>query len=354
MGPEIKTIRFGGRLVGPGQPPFIVAEMSGNHNGSLERALKIVDAAADAGAHAVKIQTYTADTMTLNLNRGAFMIRDPKSLWKGYSLHKLYQRAFTPWKWHTAIFDRCRKRGLIGFSTPFDMSAVKFLESLHVPLYKVASFENIDLPLIRKIASLQKPVIISTGMASAAEIDEAVQAARAAGAKELVLLKCTSSYPASPKESNLRTIPHLRELFHCPVGLSDHTLGMGASIAAIALGACVLERHFTLSRADGGVDSAFSLEPHELKQLVIESRVAWEALGGIHYGPTQSERGSLQHRRSLYITKDVKAGEKLTRANLRSVRPGLGLPPKYFDMVLGKRANRDLRRGTPLKWSMIG
>jgi len=340
------------KLIGENSKPFIIAEMSGNHNQSLERALEIVDAAAKAGAHALKLQTYTAETMTIDICDGEFCITDDKSLWNGKSLYKLYQEAYTPWEWHKPIFNRCKDLGLIGFSTPFDESAIEFLEDLDVPCYKIASFENIDLPLIRKVAATGKPMIISTGMASLAELDEAVRAAREAGCQDIALLKCTSNYPASPVNSNLKTIPHMRELFNCEVGLSDHTLGIGVAIASIALGASIIEKHFTLNRADGGVDSAFSLEPQEMKALVDGTELAWQALGKVSYGPTEKEKASLQFRRSLYVTQDMKAGDVFTAENMRSIRPGLGLKPKYFDIILGKKAIRDITRGTPVKWNL--
>src|SRR5512138_431644 len=296
-----RPIEIGKHRLGPGHPPFIIAEMSGNHNGSLDRALEIVEMAANAGAHALKLQTYTADTMTIDLSEREFFISDPSSLWNGNSLYQLYQQAHTPWEWHKPIFDRCRALGMIGFSTPFDATAVAFLETLDVPCYKVASFENTDLPLVRKVAATGKPMIISTGLASVAELGETVQAARDAGARDLVLLKCTSAYPASPENSNLNTIPHMRTLFGCHVGLSDHTMGIGAAVASAALGAVAIEKHVTLRRAEGGVDSAFSLEPDELSALVIETQRAVQAMGGVSYGPTEAERKSLVFRRSLYI-----------------------------------------------------
>ncbi len=341
------------RVIGPGSPPFVIAEMSGNHNQSLERALAIVDAAAAAGAHALKIQTYTADTMTLELTEGEFSIDDADSLWKGSSLHELYAQASTPWEWHEPIMRRARARGLVCFSTPFDESAVDFLEELQVPAYKIASFENVHLPLIRRAAATGKPLIISTGMATVAEVDEAVRAARGAGCRDLVLLKCTSTYPATPDNTNVLTIPHMRTLFGCEVGLSDHTMGVGVSVAAVAHGATVIEKHFTLARADGGVDSTFSLEPDELTALVVETERAWRSLGQVSYGPTEKERKSLQFRRSLYVASDVKEGEPFTRENLRAIRPGLGLPPKYLDVLLGKTAKRDLSKGTPLGWDAL-
>jgi len=345
--------QIGHRWVGKGHRPFIIAEMSGNHNQSLERALAIVEAAAAAGADAVKLQTYTADTMTLDIHEGDFFIEDPNSLWKGQSLYHLYQEAYTPWEWHEPIFRRCRELGLLAFSTPFDESAVDFLESLDVPAYKIASFENTDLVLIRKAAATGKPLIISTGMATAAELDEAVRAAREAGAKHIVLLKCTSTYPASPENSNLATIPHMESLFGCQVGLSDHTMGVGVAVAAVALGATVIEKHFTLSRADGGVDAAFSMEPEEFRRLVEETKRAWQALGRVHYGPTEAEKPSLKHRRSLYVSRDIKAGEPFTRDNVKAIRPGLGLPTKYLEAVLGKTAKRDVKKGTPVTWDLF-
>ena len=350
----ISEIRIADRLVGPAHAPFVIAEMSGNHNQSLERALDIVAAVARAGAHALKIQTYTPDTMTLDLDEREFHIGDPKSPWCGTSLYKLYAEAYTPWEWHRPIFDRARELGIAAFSTPFDHTAVDFLEELDVPCYKIASFENTDLPLIRRAAATGKPLIISTGMATAAELDETVHAARDAGCKDLILLKCTSTYPASPSSTNIRTIPHLRELFDCQVGLSDHTGGIGVSVGSVVLGATVIEKHFTLARADGGVDSTFSIEPSELSQLVVETERAWQALGTVQYGPTDAEKKSLQFRRSLYVTDELKAGDELTTGNLRAIRPGLGLPPRFMLQVLGKRVNQNIPRGTPFSWSMIG
>lgn len=349
----MREIAIADRLVGQTQSPFIVAEMSGNHNQSLERALAIVEAAAQAGAHAIKLQTYTADTMTLDLDSNEFFISDPDNLWKGTSLYKLYQQAYTPWEWHKPIFDRCRELGMIAFSTPFDDSAVDFLESLEVPCYKIASFENTDLPLIRKVAETGKPMIISTGMASIADLDETVRTARESGCQELILLKCTSSYPSSPEDSNLVTIPHMRDLFNCQIGLSDHTMGMGAALTSIALGATFIEKHFTLARADGGVDSAFSMEPQELQSLVIESEKAWQALGKISYGPGEKEAASLKFRRSLYIAQDMQAGETLTTKNLRLIRPGYGLAPRYYELVLGRAVKIDVKKGSPLTWDLV-
>ena len=347
-------IVIGKRIIGLGYPPFIIAEMSGNHNQSLERALEIVEAAAKSGAHALKIQTYTPDTMTLDLDEREFHISDPKSLWAGTSLYKLYGEAYTPWEWHKPIFDRVRELGMIPFSTPFDDTAVDFLESLEVPCYKIASFENTDLPLIRRVAATGKPLIISTGMATVAELDETVRAAREAGCNDLILLKCTSTYPATPENTNILTIPHLRELFGCEVGLSDHTMGIGVAVASVVLGASVIEKHFTLNRADGGVDSTFSMEPAEMAQLVMETERAWQALGQVSYGPTEAEKKSLQYRRSLYVVQDLKAGDVLTQENVRAIRPGLGLPTKYLEQILGKAVNRDVKHGTALEWELLG
>jgi pseudaminic acid synthase len=333
--------------------PFIIAEMSGNHNGSLSRALEIVDAIAESGAHAVKLQTYTADTMTLAVSEGDFLIKDPTSLWRNRNLHSLYAEAHTPWEWHKPIFDRASELGLLGFSSAFDSTSVEFLETLSVPIYKIASFENTDLPLIRKVASTGKPMIISTGLASVAEIYEAVTAAREAGCTDLTLLKTTSSYPASPESTNIMTIPHLSSLFNCRVGLSDHTLGIGVAVASVALGASVIEKHVTLDRNDGGVDSAFSLIPQELKALVQETKRANQSLGKVFYGPTPQEKNSLQFRRSIYFTANLEIGSELTVENIRIVRPGYGLAPKYLDMLLGKSLIRPAKRGEPLSWSHV-
>lgn len=347
------TIQIAGRPIGPEHPPFVIAEMSGNHNQSLERALAIVEAAAEAGADAIKLQTYTADTITLNVRGGDFEIRDQGSLWAGQNLHDLYRQAYTPWEWHAPIMERARQLGLLWFSSPFDESAVDFLEELDVPAYKIASFENNHLPLIRKAAATSKPLIISTGMASLGELEQAVAAAREAGCRDLVLLKCTSTYPATPDNTNIRTIPHLRELFGCQVGLSDHTMGVGVAVAAVALGATVIEKHFTLSRADGGVDSVFSLEPQELAALVQESERAWQALGQVRYGPTEAERKSLQFRRSIYVAADIDEGDVFTTANLRIVRPGYGAPPHLLEMLLGRQARRSFQRGTALSLDQV-
>jgi pseudaminic acid synthase len=346
----LQSIKLSNFTISETSKPFVIAEMSGNHNHSLERALSIVRAAAQAGAHALKLQTYTADTMTI---KGALQINDPKSLWNGRELHELYQEAYTPWEWHQPIFDLAKELGMVAFSTPFDETAVDFLESLGVELYKIASFENTDWPLLKRVAQTGKPVIMSTGATNIADIDEAVRVLRSAGCKDLVLLKCTSTYPATPENTNLRTIPHLKNVFDCHVGLSDHTMGIGASVAAVSLGACVIEKHFTLSRADGGVDSAFSIEPDELKNLVIESERAYLALGTIQYGVQPSEINSVKYKRSIYISQDVKQGEKLTADNIRVIRPGDGLAPKFYDIVIGRIAKSDMKAGTPLKWELL-
>jgi N-acetylneuraminate synthase len=350
----MKSIVIQNRTIGRHAEPFIIAEMSGNHNRSLDRALQIVDAAASTGAHALKLQTYTAETMTLDIKEGRFFIADKNSLWKETSLYALYQQAYTPWEWHEAIIERCRKHNMICFSTPFDETSIDFLERLDVPAYKIASFENNHLPLIQKAASTGKPLIISTGMATIAELDEAVRAAREAGCRDLILLKCTSSYPSTPADSNLLTIPHMRELFDVQVGVSDHTLGIGVSIAAVGLGACVIEKHFTLSRSDGGVDSAFSMEPEEMRLLVEESRKAWQALGSITYARSEKEAASAVFRRSIYVVKDMRAGDVFTVDNVRIIRPDGGLPPKHFKDILGMKARVDLKRGTPLEWEKVG
>lgn len=347
------TIRIGSRAVGRDHAPFVIAEMSGNHAGQFERALQLVDIAAEAGAAAVKLQTYTADTMTLDSDRDEFKITNPQSLWYGRTLHDLYDEAHTPWEWHAPLIERARQRGLLCFSSPFDATAVEFLESLDVPCYKIASSENVDIPLIRAVAATGKPVIISTGLATFEEIDDAVAAARAAGCTELILLKCTTAYPARPEDSHLATIPALRERYGCEVGFSDHTLGLTTSVAAIALGATVLEKHFTISRTDGAVDSAFSLEPEELRELVFQTEIARQSVGKVLLGPTELERGALGRRRSLYFSADIAAGETITLDNVRSIRPGLGLKPKHLDELLGMRAKVDIARGTPVSWDLM-
>ena len=349
----MKRIEIAGRPIGPDHAPYVIAEMSGNHNQSLDRALAIIDAIADAGAHAVKLQTYTADTMTLDLTEGAFVIDDPASLWHGRSLHDLYTKAHTPWAWHPALFERARRNGITCFSSPFDDTAVDLLERLDAPAYKIASFENTDLALLRRVARTGRPIIVSTGMANLAELHQAVATVRAEGNDQIVLLKCTSTYPADPADSHLRTIPHLREAFGVEVGLSDHTLGVGVPIAAVALGATVIEKHVTLDRGEGGVDAAFSLEPHELRTLVAETARAHASLGAIHYGASAAEQGSKQFRRSLYVVRDIPAGEALDGTNVRAIRPGYGLPVAELDRVLGMVVTRDVVRGTPLDWTML-
>jgi N-acetylneuraminate synthase len=338
---------------GPDKRPYIVAEMSGNHNGSLDRALALVDAAADAGADAIKIQTYTADTMTVDVKHPRFQLSAGHELWGGEYLYQLYERAHTPWDWHQPIFERARARGITPFSSPFDPTAVELLEKLDAPLYKIASSEVTDLPLIRLAASTGKPIIISTGMASVREIAAAVEAAQGAGATDVTVLSCTASYPAPPEQTNLRRIPVLAQMLELPIGLSDHTLGIGVPIAAVAFGACLIEKHVTLDREDGGVDSAFSLEPAELKALVVESERAWQALGTTHIGPTEAERESLRFRRSLYVVADVRAGDPVTEQNVRSIRPTGGLDPDAIGTVLGRTFVADAAKGTPLTWDLI-
>lgn len=341
---EIKNHKIGDNK------PFIIAEMSGNHNQSLERALAIVDAAADAGAHAIKLQTYTADTITI---KGAHTITDEGSLWKGKELYDLYQEAYTPWDWHQPIFEHAAKRGLIAFSSPFDTTAVDFLESLNVPLYKIASFENTDHILLKKVAATGKPVIMSTGVSSLGDIEESVGVLRENGCKDLILLKCTSTYPATPENTNLTAIPLLAKLFQCQAGLSDHTMGIGAAVAATALGATVIEKHFTLRRADGGVDSAFSMEPEEMKNLVVETERAFLALGKPFIGIQAAELNSKNYKRSLYVIKDIKAGEMFTPDHIASKRPAKGLHTKYFNQIISCVASEDIKSGTPLNWNHI-
>ncbi|GAA4943120.1 pseudaminic acid synthase [Actinoplanes utahensis] len=333
--------------------PYIVAEMSGNHNGSLERALQLVDAAADAGADAIKIQTYTADTMTVDVKHPRFQISSGHDLWGGDYLYQLFERAHTPWDWHAPIFERARERGITPFSSPFDRTAVELLEKLDAPMYKIASSEITDLPLVRLAASTGKPIIISTGMATLREITAAVEAAQGAGATDITVLSCTASYPAPPEATNLRRIPVLAEALRLPIGLSDHTMGIGVPIAAVAFGAVLIEKHFTLDRADGGVDSAFSLDQAELKALVVESERAWQALGTTEIGPNESEKESLRFRRSLYVVTDVKAGDPVTAENVRSIRPTGGLEPDQIGTVLGRTFKEDAAKGTPLTWDII-
>ena len=333
--------------------PFIIAEMSGNHNQSLERAIEIIHSASKAGAHAIKLQTYTADTITLDVHEKEFLINDKDSLWNGQSLYNLYNDAYTPWEWHETLFKEAKKLGIMCFTSPFSESAVDFLEELNTPAYKIASFENAHIPLIKKVVQTKKPIIISSGLATLSELAETIKIIRDFGCENFAILKCTSSYPANPKYSNILSIPHMKKLFGCEVGLSDHTMGIGASIAAVSHGASIVEKHFTLKRSDGGVDSAFSLEPTELKQLVVESKRAWQSLGKIKYGPTDDDKNSLVFRRSVYISENMKKGEILTENNLRVVRPGLGLEPKYYNILIGKKINRDVKKGTPFDWTLL-
>lgn len=348
-----KQIHIAGRKIGLDEKPFIVAEMSGNHNQSLDRALQIVDAAVRAGAHAIKLQTYTADTMTLNATTDDFYIRDDKSLWKDKNLYQLYQEAHTPWEWHPAIFKRAQELGLICFSSPFDETAVDFLETLDVPCYKIASYEVTDLPLLKKVAATKKPVIVSTGMSTVQEIEMAIHTLQKNGCDEIIILKCTSTYPASPENTNILTIADMRQKFGVEVGLSDHTMGIGVAVASVALGATVIEKHFTLSRAEGGVDAAFSMEPAELAELVKETERAWLALGKVTYGASNEEQKYLRFRRSIYVSKPIKKGESFTKENIKIVRPGFGLPPKDYETVLGKTATQDLAFGKALAWEDV-
>lgn len=348
------NFKIGNKEIGQGKPVFIIAEMSGNHNQSFERALEITEAAAKAGVQALKLQTYTADTLTLNVKTEEFMLRDKESLWKDQSLYGLYKLAYTPWEWHGPLMKKAKELGMICFSTPSDETAVEFLEKLNVPAYKIASFEINHLPLIRMIASTGKPMFISTGMATREEIGEAVAVARAAGCKDIILLKCNSVYPAKAKDANILTIPDMRQHFNCQVGLSDHTLGIGVALAAVAHGATVIEKHFTLRRQDGGPDSAFSLEPEEMKTLVVETERARQSLGRPYYGPTKDEKPSLQERRSLYIAADMKVGDVFTKENLRCIRPSYGLAPKYYDTLLdNKRVKQNVKKGTPVSWELV-
>jgi N-acetylneuraminate synthase len=338
--------------IGLDYKPVIVAEMSGNHNQSFDRAIKIVEAAAAAGVQMLKLQTYTADTMTLDIEDGDFLIKD-KNFWTGQTLHELYKKAYTPWEWHKPIMKRAKELNIVCFSSAFDESAVDFLEKLNVPAYKIASFENTDLPLIKKVAKTGKPIIVSTGMATFEEIKEAVETIKNSGCKNYILLKCTSAYPAASENSNILTIPDLRKLFNCEVGLSDHTLGIGSALAAVAHGATVIEKHFTLNKSDIGVDSGFSIEPHEMKILVNETENVWRSLGKVSYGPTEAEKPSLKFRRSLYVAKDIEVNQKFTKENLRIIRPGNGLAPKYYNQVLGRKVNKKLKKGTAVKWDYL-
>jgi pseudaminic acid synthase len=339
------------RRIGTDQSVFIVAEMSANHNQSFDEAVRILHAAKDCGADAIKLQTYTADTMTIDSDKDYFRIKG--TIWKGQRLYDLYGKAYTPWEWQPKLKKIADELGIIFFSTPFDRTSVDFLEDMDVPAYKIASFELVDIPLIEYVAGKGKPIIMSTGMATVSEIEEAVAAARNAGAREIALLKCTSGYPSQPEEMNLRTIPHLSKTFGVPVGLSDHTLGMTVPVVALALGACIVEKHFTISRSVPGPDAAFSLEPQEFKEMVRGIRIAEKTLGSVRYGITPEEEKSKVFRRSLFVVKDISVGERLTADNVRSIRPGYGLPPKFLKIILGKTARRDIKRGTPLSWELF-
>jgi len=347
----LPSINIQGRVIGPGEPPYVVAEMSGNHNGDLESALRIMEAAKEAGADAVKLQTYTADTLTIDSNAADFQITEGP--WQGYNLYRLYEWAHTPWEWHETLFNKGRELGITVFSSPFDATAVDFLESLGCAAYKIASFEAVDIPLIRKAAATGKPLIISTGLADFDEIQEAEAAARAAGCSELALMHCISAYPAPVVDTDLRMIPELAERFEIVAGWSDHTPGMDVAIASIALGAAIIEKHVTLKRSDGGPDAAFSLEPDELAALCRGCHTVWQALGTIDYTRKPSEEASMVFRRSLYIVEDIEAGKQFSERNVRSIRPGHGLAPKHLDDIIGKCCTRDLKRGTPLDWSMV-
>ncbi|MDZ4795433.1 MAG: pseudaminic acid synthase [Bacteroidota bacterium] len=350
----MNDILINGIKIGNYHRPFIIAEMSGNHNQSIERALELVKAAADAGAHALKLQTYTADTITINHRGGLFDITDPNSLWYGKNLYELYQEAHTPWEWHKDIFEYAKSLGMAAFSSPFDETAVDFLEKLNVPAYKIASFESGHHPLLKKVAQTGKPVILSSGISTLDELYESVGVLKQNGCKDLVILKCTSTYPATPENTNLRTIPVLQEIFpDCIIGLSDHTMGIGASVAAIALGARVIEKHFTLRRADGGVDSTFSMEPEELKALVLETERAFQALGNVQLDTQKAEEKSRQFKRSVYVVKDMKAGEVFTKENLKVIRPGDGLHPMFFDAFIGKKTQKKILKGTPLSFDIF-
>lgn len=348
-----KDINFGNIIIGNDHKPFIIAEMSGNHNQSLKKALEIIDIAASTGAHAIKLQTYTADTLTIKSTSKDFIIKDKKSLWKDRNLYELYEEAHTPWEWHKALFERAEELGILCFSTPFDETSVDFLEDLGVPGYKIASFENNHLPLLKKIAQTGKPVIMSTGISTLSDITIAVKTLKENGCKDIVLLKCTSTYPATPENTNISTIPHMAELFDCHVGLSDHTLGTGVAVASVALGARVIEKHFTIDRSQGGVDADFSLEPSEFKLLVEETERAFQSLGQVTYGITDAEMNSKKFKRSIYVVKDMEEGENFTKDNIRIIRPGLGVAPKYFEVFLGKKINRSVKKGTALSFDFI-
>lgn len=341
-------MKIGEHKISQQHKPFIIAEMSGNHNQSIDRALKIIEVAAQTGAQAIKLQTYTADTMTIDVKGGLFDIKDKTSLWENRNLYELYKEAHTPWEWHEQLYKCAADNGIVCFSTPFDDTAVDFLESLNTPAHKIASFENIDHPLLKKVAKTGKPVIMSSGACSLADLAESVKVLKDNGCKDLVVLKCTSNYPASPKNSNVRTIPHMRELFGCEIGLSDHTMGIGVPVAAVTLGAVVVEKHFTLSRAEGGVDSAFSLEPDEMKSLVIETERAWQSLGEVQYGIQQTEIKSLAFKRSVYVVQDIQEGRKFNIENIKLIRPGDGMHPRFYEGLIGTIARRNYKRGEPL------
>ena len=345
--PEIK---IGNSYVGQCHKPFITAELSGNHNQSLDRAVALIKSAAECGVDAIKLQTYTADTITLKSSNNSFTVEGSNEDWEGQTLYGLYEKAHTPWEWHKHLFEYARRLGVLIFSSPFDHTAVDFLADLEVPCYKIASFENTDVELVKKVASTKKPVILSTGMASLGDIERAVSLVHKYGCGEIILLKCTSTYPANPLNSNLRTISHLKQSFGCPVGISDHTMGIGVSVGAVALGASFVEKHFTLDRADGGVDSSFSMEPNEMALLVKESKICWQSLGQVKYGALEEEKSSLKFRRSIYITRDLKTGDKISRENIKSVRPGFGLKVEMLPNVLGMRVTQDITANTPLSW----
>jgi len=347
-------MEIAGRRISKSDRPYLIAELSGNHNQSLDRALEIVEAAGKAGADALKLQTYTADTITLDADTEPFWIRDPDNLWADRRLYDLYEEAHLPWDWHAPIMVRAQSLGMHCFSSAFDETSVDFLETLNVAAYKIASFEVTDLPLIAKVASTGKPMIISTGMATVSEIDDAIATARAHGSNQIAILKCTSTYPATPENTNISTIPNMRATFGVEVGLSDHTMGCGVAVGAVTLGATIVEKHLTLARADGGVDSAFSLEPHEFAMLREETERAWQSIGEVRYGGTKAEDASKQFRRSIFISADVRVGETLSHENIRIVRPGHGIAPRHIDIVLGKAVNRDVMAGTPLTWDLIG
>ena len=350
----MKTIKIGDITIGGNEKPFVIAEMSGNHNQSIDRALELVKAAADSGAHALKLQTYKASTITIDHKGGLFDITDKKSIWYGKNLYELYDKAHTPWGWHKQIFDYANSLGMIAFSSPFDETAVDFLESLNVPAYKIASFESTHHPLLIKVAKTGKPVIVSSGASTLDELNESVRILKENGCKDLVILKCTSTYPSSAENSNINTIPVLQSIFSdCVIGLSDHTMGIGVSVASVALGSAVIEKHFTLNRADGGVDSAFSLEPKELTSLVVESERAFLALGNVQLNTQKSEEKSRQFKRSIYAVKDIVKGDEMTIDNIKIIRPGDGLSPKFFNLLLDKKATKSIKRGTPLSWDNL-